>query len=70
MTAKETFEELGYKYHYKCGIEKNMISITGNNFAIMFSLEHKEYWHTPMSSITIEEHQAIHQQMKELGWIK
>jgi len=70
MNAQKMFEELGYEYKNPSGIEKNMISCVANNTAIMFSKEHKEYWHTPLTSITVEEHQAIHQQMKELGWIE
>ena len=72
MNAKEMFEKLGYKQvfykseiHYLCNVE-----------CIKFYLGFKQYVTTDKDgtenswAITFEEHLAIHQQMKELGWIE
>ena len=82
MNAKEMFEELGYKryvdyseleFSYTTKLDKN---ITGyvvfsdefkcvQTYAIKVNVKNKlGLW------VTNKLHQAIHQQMKELGWIE
>ena len=79
-TAKEMFEELGYSYEYEYDdlIEcKKYFTKTKVTMVIQFDIEYKEYIiklkNAPMTisaSIDLEEHKAIQQQMKELGWIE
>ena len=69
MKAKKMFEELGYKQ------EKHNNGIVYDNFygKIYFRYLTKSTILTSnYNSISIgtKEHQAIHQQMVELGWIK
>lgn len=73
-TAKQIFEELGYK---KCeyGSEvqfRKTISLTYTR-VIKFDLLRKIYLSTnnDLTSVGVrmEEHKAITQQMKELGWL-
>lgn len=66
-TAKEMFEELGYKLNQQTVFEDWIIYgilLKGN---IIFDTTFKNVECT--ASITPELHLAIHQQMKELGWI-
>jgi hypothetical protein len=80
MTAKEMFEALGYKYkrYYS-----QIIVAKGNQLnerSFVFDLDEKTYTPTLMEElddneyrplpIIATEHQAITQQMKELGWIE
>ena len=82
-TAKEMFEELGYECDISCdGILyakyidlKDDVAICHIHFdkvdktiekdvsGAMFNMKHYN------SKITLEEYIAIHQQMKELGWL-
>lgn len=72
-TAREMFEELGYKklerldFNHHIGYEK------GRNY-IWFHIPTKTYIsndsYNYKRDITLEEHKAIHQQLKELGWIE
>ena len=77
MKAKEMFEELGYhekKQKNYILYEKNVGCTTYN---ISFSKKEKEYacmFHNigdygRRLYVDIELHKAIHQQMKELGWL-
>ena len=66
MTAKEMFEKLGYKYFkYDDFIQFEK----DNGDWISFDLDDKSYCHEDRQGITLKEHIAIHQQMKELGWL-
>lgn len=67
MRAKEMFELLGYTYI------KNESSIYCDDFNneekfFSFYLQEKRVF-VGYYSYSIEEHKAIHQQMKELGWL-
>ena len=65
-TAKEMFEELGYKQY------KSDISIAydlSDYTCIRFSLKRKEFIKNSIYPITMSEFKAIHQQLKELGWL-
>lgn len=78
ITAQEMFEKLGYSleiYHYLG--KSYLLKYSKGIISIAFDLEEKEYsvseytykdneWY----SIASELHQAITQQMKELGWIE
>lgn len=73
MTANEMFEKLGYRIHTHNEVYIDYIDNKGK--FISFEIEHKLYYVSDYKSdmtenIYIEEHQAIHQQMKELGWIE
>jgi hypothetical protein len=82
MKAKEMFEKLGYKYY---GIVKDdmLFYKKGKEVGIVFYLTSLEYFvgkpleclndgyeQGELHSVALEEHKAIHQQMKELGWLK
>lgn len=75
MTAREMFEALGYEYYEgehsiryiaNCDMDDDYISI---KFGL---LSHTFYAHHNCNpnDITIDEFEAIQQQMKELGWIE
>jgi len=77
MNAKEMFEELGYEVFYGNFIYDVLykIEINNNNWVnIEFSyggyrineLKNGEFF---IRRISKELHNAIHQQMKELGWL-
>lgn len=80
MNAREMFEELGYKfeklnYQGETYFYSNKNSYGGNDYVrIWFYIETKTYSvHSIYGSnnyVDIKLHQAIHQQMKELGWIE
>ena len=77
------FEKLGYEQELRPN-EHNyqyiIFGLRGREQAIVFGLDYKTWWscdyddvHEENSSIwgiTVDEHQAITQQMKELGWIE
>lgn len=74
MNAQEMFEELGYDkivedaqfIYYKHKLNKT-------NLMIIIDILWKEYAcveNKVSREITLEEHQAIHQKIKELGWIE
>lgn len=70
MTAREMFEALGYE----CRKSENAIqylSECGKEITFMFEL-HRFYKQRNFISlnIDIDEFKAIHQQMKELGWLE
>ena len=85
MTAKEMFEKLGYKIGLPYNSKNENYAILfdkdfGNKYhEIRFMLrdktiqcskifyDDKKMW---ALTISVEEIQAIHQQMKELGWIE
>lgn len=69
MSAREMFEELGYKYHYE-----DKYSITTYYFedwSISFDLEKKLIGFSNMGcycELTSKDIQAINKQIEELGW--
>lgn len=76
MSAKEMFESLGYKY------SRNYIKYYGDEVIeyyktegvkfVFLMKEHEfygEYYEEP-KNITVDEFKAIHQQLKEIGWIE
>lgn len=73
-TAKEMFEELGYKgYKYGSVLKyRKSVSITYTRI-IEFDLERKIYFSTNSNlgnvGVGVDEHKSIHQQMVELGWL-
>lgn len=78
-TAKEMFEELGYGYHFDEFYNKisyrKYLGFIGLN--VDFYLKDKDYVaykdtvHMVVThNVGIKLHQAITQQMKELGWIE
>ena len=83
-TAKEMFEELGYEYiHLVKTIlydddvyyYKNELNPRSDYNRIWFFLNKQEYSINKLfmgssAYIDIKLHHAIHQQMKELGWIE
>lgn len=82
MKAREMFEELGYKYTYLINhvwyddkvyyYVKELDEIDCNR--VWFFLHKQEYSISKLvgtsTRIDIKLHQAIHQQMKELGWLE
>lgn len=74
MKAKEMFEALGYEYYEgeysiryiaNCDIDDDHISICFGLLSHTFYAQHN----CNTNDITIDEFQAIQQQMKELGWL-
>lgn len=76
MTANEMFEKLGYEE--RDGYEDRIVyRSTDGSILIVFELSIKEFniaayanWNWVAKNISIEEYQAITQQLKELGWIE
>ena len=78
MTAKEMFEELGYKHNYY----REAFGYVGNEYkckepcsgiptTLLFSECDKELHFIDLhKSLTPKEIEAITQQMKELGWLE
>ena len=75
MTAKEMFEELGYKYE-----ENNTEIIYFNSFRSRFqylivfykdikTIEKFKYYNNVSVGINVKELQAINKQIEELGWL-
>ena len=66
MNAKEMFEALGYRQ-----VEDNEIItyINGHVHYIYIDTKHREYWHCNDTFIDLRLHEAITQQIKELGWL-
>lgn len=77
MTAKEMFEALGYHLHINDRLEVCYDKFCDSvHEQITFWLKNREYnscffdgEEIDIRDITLEEHKAIHQQLKELGWI-
>jgi hypothetical protein len=83
MKSKEMFEELGYEYinetkseviphiEYKDNFNEKQYFFNIVNKTLECYRENK-YGNATVDDVDItpQEHQAIHQQMKELGWIK
>jgi len=74
MNAKEMFDKLGYKVERE---DEKYIAYVKNDILVVFNKERKthysyEDYHDNKLVVfnTISTHQAIHQQMKELGWIE
>jgi hypothetical protein len=86
MKAQEMFEKLGYvvEHRKKIGYANDEYVIYHKNIdyaqAFVFSKVNKTFWTCSYADIDKvsgeiygvfpEEHSAIHQQMKELGWIE
>ena len=77
MKAKEMFEKLGYKklpkkYNKNMilyeRIEENPCTYQKFKIIIWFELKGKRIQFSPYYRYTLEELQAINQQVKELGW--
>ena len=71
MTAKEMFEALGYEqtlYRNTIGIGYKTKVKPYKTIEFYCYVEDLSYYAT--HRVTITEHQAITQQMKELGWIE
>lgn len=67
-TAKEMFEKLGYTrtvYPSDGVIEYRLTSL----YAIYFDILHFNMQIAPDGDVDISTIQAIHQQLKELGWL-
>ena len=71
MTAKEMFEELGYKQNLQDDfIEyyiEDMNYPVGHYPYIIFNKRH-EWWHSNLAGTKDEEDLAINKQIEELGW--
>lgn len=77
MSAKEMFEKLGYKrlpkkYNKNMilyeRIEENLCTYQKFKIIVWFGLKDKRIQFSPYYRYTIEELQAINQQIKELEW--
>ena len=70
MSAKEMFEKLGYYPSYNYNNPKTEFAFYKANSQkmIIFNLKNKDI-EVYDGNITIEELQAINQQVKELGWL-
>jgi hypothetical protein len=68
MTAKEMFEELGFEYKkYNRGFAYEYIENGKTNF-VHFITERQTYC-TNVYHVSLQLHNAITTQLKELGWI-
>lgn len=72
--AKDMFEEIGYERilidNYN---DSKAIEYTDGYTSFLFVVDKEAYYASCDNDVVwieMEEHQAIHQQMKELGWIK
>ena len=75
MSAKEMFEELGYKrlpkkYNKNMILYENENMLKNNKVIIYFSLTDKKIQFSPYYRYSMQELKAINQQCKELGWIE
>ena len=80
MIAKEMFEKLGYKqlyvdeiicmYKHSSSISLMIFNDRKTITKSYFNLSTIDGEEVKELEITFKEHQAIHQKMKELGWIK
>ena len=73
MTAKEMFEELGYKYSFDtftlCGASHFISYKKKRGYEhIVFNLDKKRI--QTCAPLTVDELKAINQQCKELDWIE
>lgn len=72
MSAKEMFEELGYKQELQDNYIKYYVDGIDFPFGyypyILFDLE-KQWWDSNLEGTTTEEELAINKQIKELGWL-
>lgn len=79
--AEKMFKELGYEEKIMLENGKDFYYLKDNQFAIGFFLKFKEYIACDpkdveeaskgrLHSILLKEHLAIHEQLKELGWLK
>lgn len=75
ITAREMFESLGYKYGEESDERYNykVIKYYDTNTKFVFSINAREfavsYCEEPKYT-TVDEFKAIHQQLKELGWLE
>lgn len=76
MTAKEMFEDLGYKYKKQKNLYLESIIYEKGSKRILFRYDKKiipyaDYGETEDATLlTLEELQAINKQVEELGWNK
>ena len=61
------FEALGYKQVVN---NEKIVYTNGSAHYIYIDTKHKEYWSCNDTFIDLRLHEAITEQMKELGWIK
>ena len=71
MNAREMFEQLGYK---KLNTTTwNITYAKMSDAVIRFYVDNGSYYKRDMFNsslgISVKEHKAIHQQLKELGWL-
>ena len=76
MSAKEMFEQLGYKLMVEDQIwTKHRLLYTRDRTAMYFLFATKTYYKCTRTydveseTITVDEHKAITKQLEELGWI-
>ena len=82
MTAKEMFEKLGFKQTIETKKYETIISLVSTRqfqeevitinqkYRYVTLYAYDEWGEMKRLPITVELHLAIHQQMKELGWIE
>jgi hypothetical protein len=71
MTAQEMFESLGYEIFDDDDYRLSYVLTHNNNlYFVNFYKNHRTYNIDVCYVIDIKLHKAIHQQMKELGWIE
>ena len=75
MTAKEMFEELGYKEDFPDDYDEIVYArniLNKDTFAYIdseiISFYENKIWFTNKSDFNLEELQAINKQVEELGW--
>lgn len=71
--ADKMFKELGYVTPKKDCINSIIYKYRMDGHEIVFDKLNKEYhaqYHNIVVTITAEEHLAIHEKLKELGWIE
>lgn len=70
-TAKEMFEELGYKYENDF-VDNNIYYSGNKDVYYVFSLDRKTFFkkeYMEAGDITLDELQAVNKQVEELGWL-
>lgn len=72
MNAKEMFKSLGYEYSKYYDRDKIIQYYNEEEVQFLFWIKEQEFSvseYGELKNITVDEFKAIHQQMKELGWI-
>ena len=71
MEAKEMFEKSGYETRLEDTSTISYVNYNKNGNIIIIGFHvNRKLFHSTDRHINVEEHLAIHQQMKELGWIE